>query len=122
MTVLPSQLILAAAIVAFLVYTFRIRTVLLDRVIYLLLALGGLTLVIRPALATDLAHILGIGRGTDLLLYALVMLSLFRDVGTASELRHVERRLTLIVRQLALDTPRPGPARPDGSSATTGRD
>jgi hypothetical protein len=108
MTMLPSQLILAAAIVAFLVYTFRIRTVLFDRIIYLLLALGGLALVIRPALATDLAHVLGIGRGTDLLLYALVMLSLFRDVGTASELRQIERRLTLIVRQLALDTPRAG--------------
>ena len=106
MTILPSQLILAAAIVAFLVYTFRIRTVLFDRIIYLLLALGGLALVIWPALATDLAHLLGIGRGADLLLYALVMLSLFRDVGTASELRHIERRLTLIVRQLALNTPR----------------
>ena len=108
MTMLPSQLILAAAIVAFLIYTFRIRTVLFDRIIYLLLALGGLALVINPALATDLAHILGIGRGTDLLLYALVMLSLFRDVGTASELRQIERRLTLIVRRLALNTPRAG--------------
>ena len=118
MTVSPSQLILAAAIVAFLVYTFRLRTILFDRIIYLLLALGGLALVIRPALATDLAHLLGIGRGADLLLYALVMLSLFRDVGTASELRQIERRLTLIVRRLALKTPRaPGDGGGRGAGA-----
>ena len=117
MTVLPSQIILAAAIVAFFVYAFRLRTILFDRVIYLLLALGGLALVIRPALATDLAHVLGIGRGTDLLLYALVMLSLFRDVGTASELRQIERRLTLIVRRLALNTPRAGDSGGRGAGA-----
>jgi len=118
MTVSPSQIILAAAIVAFLVYAFRLRTILFDRIIYLLLALGGLALVIWPVLATELAHVLGIGRGTDLLLYALVMLSLFRDVGTASELRQVERRLTLIVRRLALNTPgTPGDAGRRGAGA-----
>ena len=117
MTMLPSQLILAATIVAFFVYAFRLRTILFDRIIYLLLALGGLALVIRPALATDLAHLLGIGRGADLLLYALVMLSLFRDVGTASELRQIERRLTLIVRRLALNTPQAGDSGGRGAGA-----
>lgn len=106
MRLVPSQLILAATILGFLVYTFRLRTVLFDRIIYLLVAAGGLALVIRPALTTEIAQFFGIGRGTDFLLYTLVMLSLFRDVGTASELRLIERRLTLIVRRLALETAR----------------
>jgi small membrane protein len=105
MSVLPSQIILGVAMVAFVLYAFWLRTILFDRIIYLLLAMAGLVLVIRPALSTDLAHLFGIGRGADLLLYALVILSLFRAVGVTSELRQINRRITLIARALALDAP-----------------
>jgi len=105
MTLVPSQVILGVALLGLVLYAFRLRTVLVDRLIYALLALTGLVLVIHPSLSTDIANRLGVGRGADLLLYTLVMLSLFRDLGVASELKQIERRLTLLVRASALEAP-----------------
>jgi hypothetical protein len=50
-------------------------------------------------------------------MYALVMLTLFREVGTASHLREIEGKVTLIVRRLALEAPLSTPPSAEGAGA-----
>ncbi len=98
-----SQLILIAAIFLFALYVFRLRSVLTDRIIYLTLVLGGLLLVIHPDLSTWTANQIGIGRGTDLILYIFIIYSLFYFVSISSSLKQIERKLTDIVRIIAIN-------------------
>ncbi len=100
-----SQIILIAALILFVVYIYRLRTIFLDRIIYLLCALVGIFLVIDPPLTTEIANWLGIGRGADLLFYLFIIASLFYAVETRSRLRRMERQITRLVRQVAIDHP-----------------
>jgi hypothetical protein len=102
------QIILIFVLIIFGVYVFRIRTVLTDRIILLLLACGGLVLVIQPDFSTWIANRVGIGRGTDLILYVFILFSLFYFVGISSDLKKIERQLTEVVRAQALQNPQFG--------------
>ena len=109
MNLTTAQLVLVFAVLAFALYVFRMRSILTDRLIYLLLACGGMLLVIRPGLATALANLIGIGRGTDLLLYGLIIFTLFQRVGLVSETKKTERQITAVVRALAISGAVQGP-------------
>jgi hypothetical protein len=100
-----AQLILLAGIVIFGVYATRLRSRLSDRLAYLVLALAGIVLVLRPEWSNQLAHRVGIGRGADLVFYLFIVFSLFFFVSSAANRRRIERDLTLVVRALALQTP-----------------
>ena len=97
----PSQAIILLALALFLLYAFRLRTVLRDRMIYLALAVAGVVLAVQPDWSTWLANRIGIGRGTDLLLYVFILLSLFHAVHLVARLNTTERQLTAIVRHIA---------------------
>ena len=100
-----SQIVLIAALILFAVYIYRLRTVFLDRVIYLVCALVGIVLVIDPPLTTQIANWLGIGRGADLLFYLFIIASLFYVVATRSRIRRLEQQITRLVQQNAIDHP-----------------
>jgi small membrane protein len=108
MSLQPSQIILGLAIAAFVFYVFGIRSILSDRIVYLAFAVGAIILVIDPELATKIANLMGIGRGTDLVLYVFIIFSLFYYVGQATRSRNVERQITDIVRMLAIAAPKFG--------------
>lgn len=62
---------------------------------------------------TRVAHLLGVGRGTDLVLYLLVVAVTLLALNTYLRFRAVERRLTELARDAALRTAhRPEPERP----------
>ena len=63
MSIQIGQIVLIIALILFIVYVYRLRSVLLERVIYLACALAGMVLVIAPELSTRIANLLGIGRG-----------------------------------------------------------
>lgn len=65
------------------------------------LALGILT-VIFPGITLDLAEFVGVERGTDLVLYALVVVFVGNSLFTAAKFRHQERDLTRLARVIAL--------------------
>ena len=115
-----AQIILVALIVAVVIYMFTVRSVSRDRTFMLLLAAAGCLLVVWPGLSTDVAKAVGIGRGTDLLFYLFVVFCLFRFVSTAAEIRRLNDRLTLMVRESALRTARPAPGR-DAAAGTPGQ-
>jgi small membrane protein len=62
----------------------------------------GAVLVWVPDELTRLAHLLGVGRGTDLLLYGWVMVSFLVIAGLALALRHLHAQLTRLAREFAL--------------------
>jgi hypothetical protein len=109
MTVSASQWILGAALVGLAVYVFRLRSTTADRLIYAVLAFVGLVFVAWPDLSTRLAHAVGIGRGTDLVLYVFALFSLFHFVTLESRLKSLEGKLTRVAREAALSSPRSGP-------------
>lgn len=76
-------------------------------------ALAALS-VLFPALWTNLAHKLGIGRGTDLILYVLVIAFFTFVATTFRRQREDEQRYTQLARRIALSEapPIPGAASP----------
>ena len=104
----PSQVLLIVAIVGFAVYALRIRTILTDRLIYLLLAGVGVLFVLAPQLSTWVANRIGIGRGADLVLYLFVVFSVFHFVTRASHLNTLERQITALTRRAAISDARLG--------------
>ncbi len=105
MNIQISQIILVTALILFVVYIYRLRTVFLDRIIYVVCALVGIVLVIDPPLTTQIANWLGIGRGADLLFYLFIIASLFYIVATRSRIRRLEQQITRLVQQNAIDHP-----------------
>jgi small membrane protein len=120
MSIVPGQLLIAAAIVAFALYVFRMRSVLWDRIIYAGLIVGGIALAMYPDLSTVVANQIGIGRGADLILYVFVLLGLFHYVSVSAELRRVEREITAVVRHIAIENPVLGASRHDSQENEAG--
>jgi len=99
----PIQLLLIlAAIIVLLVYFNRLRSRLLDRVLFFVLAVVAVIMVLRPDWANDVAHFLGVGRGADLLVYLGITGLAFLWLGLYTRQREMDVRLTELSRRLAL--------------------
>ncbi|MFM1804079.1 MAG: hypothetical protein RL136_958 [Planctomycetota bacterium] len=70
--------------------------------LWLLVLFAGMVFAIKPNLTTTIANALGISRGTDLLLYLLVLAVLYGFLLIYLKLRRVRRELTLLVREIAI--------------------
>jgi len=75
----------------------------LRRLIALLILLLGVTAIAFPDLVTKLANLVGVGRGTDLVLYALVLAFLFSTVGLYQRMKRLEDRYVDLARSVAID-------------------
>jgi hypothetical protein len=104
MKLMPSQIIIVATVLVFLLYALRLRTVLRDRLMFAGIVAVGVLLAVRPDLATRVANLVGIGRGTDLLLYVFLLFSLFQNVYLADRLKTIDARITRVVREQALES------------------
>lgn len=118
MTIQPSQILLTAALLLFIVYIFRLRSEFVDRIVYIACTLAGIVFVIDPELSTRIANFLGIGRGADLIFYLFIIASLFYAVATRSRLRRMEIQLTELVRRDAISRPIQGEARQEVADST----
>ncbi len=72
------------------------------RIGLVLFAVLNIYAVLRPDDLTAVAHLLGVGRGTDLVLYGLVVAFMFGMVNFYLRFRHVDRRLTELARSAAI--------------------
>jgi hypothetical protein len=101
------QIILIVAALGLLVVLLRSRTSARTRawkkLILILLTAVAIASILRPELTQRAANVVGVGRGTDLLLYLLTAVFLYVVVGFFLRFRDMERQLTLLARQLALD-------------------
>lgn len=69
----------------------------------LFLATGAFS-VLFPQSTTVVANLVGVGRGTDLLLYMLVVAFMFVAIGLHQRIHALERRNTDLARELAIRT------------------
>ena len=109
MTQLGGQLLLIVILLFFLLYILRLRTVLLERVLYIVIAIAGISLVIDPEFTSNVAHRLGIGRGTDLLFYFFILAAMFFAVTVSTRIRELQRQVSQLVSALAAANPEHGP-------------
>lgn len=90
------------AVTFLLVYLGYFRSVLRDRLIAMGIFASAILAILFPQFTTTAANAIGVGRGADLLLYLLVVGSMFAVVMLTTRLMSVENTLTEIVRQLAI--------------------
>lgn len=95
-------LLIFSALTGLFFYFNRLRTRLWDRVLLTGLALAAVVLVAKPDWATELAHFLGVGRGTDLVMYLGLSGLAFLWLGLYSRQREMDVRLTELVRRMAI--------------------
>lgn len=65
-----------------------------------------LVFIARPGLLSTVAGWLGVGRGADLLLYALIIAFAFVAINTYLKFKDYEQRLAVVVRKLAISEAR----------------
>ena len=70
------------------------------------IAVLGVASVLWPEAVTWLAHRVGVGRGTDLVVYAVAVIGLLFAAFTSRKLAETEHRLTELTRALAIATSR----------------
>jgi hypothetical protein len=102
---LIKALLIIAAILLFVFFLRRSHTARLQafkRIGLLLFFIFGVVAVLRPDLMTWLAKQVGVGRGTDLLTYLLVVVFGFFSLNTYLRFKDTERRLTKLARAMAI--------------------
>jgi hypothetical protein len=104
------KILLIAGAIAFgfllLRYTSSSRHLALVRIAGILVVGGGIFAVLFPLSTTAVANAVGVQRGTDLLLYVLVMVFLFTSVSLYQRLHTLESQISELTRQLALTNAR----------------
>jgi hypothetical protein len=110
-TVVIIQAVLIAVVVLVVARLFRsrgARAQAIRRVGLLVFAGFAAVSILFPDVWTRLAHKVGVGRGTDLVLYALVVAFLSFTVTTYLRFRDLETNYTRLARRIALtEAPRP---------------
>ncbi|HEY9303184.1 MAG TPA: DUF2304 domain-containing protein [Mycobacterium sp.] len=108
------QGLLITSIIALLVYLLRSRRSAQSKawvkVGYLVFVLAGVYAVLRPNDTTVVAHWVGVDRGTDLMLYALIIAFIFTTLSTYLRFKDLELRYARLARAVALEgaqTPEP---------------
>lgn len=101
-----AQLVLILAVVAILLYFVRrkhnVRMQAGKRIGFFLFLALNIYAVLFPGHVSWVAHQLGIGRGADLVLYALVMAFVFGMINTYLRFRGTNQQITELARTLAI--------------------
>jgi hypothetical protein len=100
------QIILILAMIGVAVYLVRTqpsaRHLAVRRVLVFVALVAAVVVIILPGWLTAIAHLVGIGRGTDLLFYVSLVAFLFYVVADYKKSVQVARANTQLARQLAL--------------------
>ncbi len=78
------------------------RSIAIKRLIAILVAVAALLAIVFPGILTWTAHLLGIGRGTDLLLYLFVLASMIFAVSSVRVRARQDAKVTELARAVAL--------------------
>ncbi|OBG01628.1 DUF2304 domain-containing protein [Mycolicibacter sinensis] len=116
------KVLLIAAVMALLIYLLLSRRSAQSRawvkVGYLVFVVAGIYAVLRPDDTTVVANWLGVRRGTDLMLYVLIIAFAFTTLSTYMRFRDLELRYARLARVIALAQAQPpDPPHRTGGSA-----
>lgn len=106
MKIVLVQILLIAVVIAVAARLFRSRgerSQALRRIGLLLFAAFAVVSILVPDTWNAIARVAGVGRGTDMVLYALVVAFLSSTVTTYLRFRDMETRYTRLARRIALD-------------------
>ena len=99
-----AKLILLTGILFLLAfYLIRVRSKVLDRVIFVAILLLGMLLVLYPDITMKLANLVGIGRGADLVFYLAILFFCFCFLLSYGKIKELEKNMTELVRNDAID-------------------
>ena len=116
----PAQFLLLAFVLAALAKVIRSykrrRMPPLDVLFWGLVWIGTASIILFPDATSFLAHLLGIGRGADLIMYVSLLISFYLIFRLYLALARLEHAITALVRAIALEqlpesldsTPGPG--------------
>ena len=100
------QPLLIVAVLLLLVYLLRSRATAQAKAWvklgFVVFVIAGIYAILRPNDTTSLAHWLGLGRGTDLMLYALIIAFAFTTLSTYLRFKDLELRYSRLARAVAL--------------------
>jgi len=99
--------VLLAALVVLGIYVGSHRLSGSQAALVVVVGLFGLALVVSPSVASNIAEHLGVGRGTDLLLYFSIIGGLFLTAHLYFRSKRLEEQIIALSRQIALTTPVP---------------
>ena len=95
------------------------RRLAIRRILLLLTTLAAVVAIAFPELVNELANLVGVGRGTDLILYVLVVVFIGNSISNSIRHRQLEREVTKLARSLALASALP-PAEPEHEQSEGG--
>jgi len=105
-TLVLIQVALLASVLGFLVLFVRsrhgVRMRASKRVAFFAFLILNVYAILRPEDVTRVAHVLGVGRGTDLLLYLLIVTFVFAVINFYLRTKETERKITDLARAVAL--------------------
>ena len=101
----PFQIIFLILILIIFFTVTRSKVLIFERVFTVIVILGGIVFLIYPNLTTRIANLVGIGRGADLIFYVFIIYGVFWFSVLSTRFRHGDRKLTKIVRALAISKP-----------------
>jgi len=100
------QVLLILGILGITAWLFRTRgakQLAVRRLLIIAFALFAVVAVAFPSITTRAANLVGVGRGTDLLLYATVVVLLGFLALQEARTKNTEKRTTYLARRIALD-------------------
>ena len=119
--ILIQPLLIVLLLLGVVVYLRVFRSRLVDRIVVSAILLAALALISFPDVANDLAHLVGVGRGADLLFYLTIPGLGFVVLLLFSKVRELDERLTKLTRDLALRSPHVPVDEAGGSTDPEGR-
>ena len=102
MSIIQIVLTISIALIAIYMY-MRLRSTLLDVILIILFFAAGIFFVLFPDTTNEIAHLVGVSRGADLLSYSAILFLFFLILKLYSRLRRVEQKFTELVRNKSLE-------------------
>ena len=104
MQIIKPLLIVCFVLILVVVFRYRARVGMRAgaRLLAVLLTVAAIVAVANPDLTQALAERLGVARGTDLLLYSLVVVFVLTSLGLYFRLRRVDVQIQLLARRIAI--------------------
>jgi small membrane protein len=100
----PIQLILIIGFLfTSLFYFVRLRNRIADVLLLFVLVASAVLFILFPEWTSVLAKKLGVGRGTDLVLYICIVLFYFVILKLYARMRKLEQQITILIRKQALE-------------------
>jgi hypothetical protein len=113
------KILLIAATIAFAALVLRDgsgRLLAVRRLVGLAFGIAAVAAVLFPDALTWVANLVGVHRGTDLLLYGSIVVFLFTTFAAYQRIHHLEDQITRLARELALRSAPPSPPSSEADS------